>query len=82
MLLLLLGCVPGQSLLVISPDVFSIILLLDCEPGVSLLVISPDVFPYNSAVRLCTRSMTFGDFARGSLQIKVIIIRHWVDHFW
>ena len=34
---------PGQSLLVISPDVFSIMLLLDCVPGLSLLVISPDV---------------------------------------
>ena len=37
-------CVSDQSLLVISPDVFSIMLLLDCVPGRSLLVISPDVF--------------------------------------
>ena len=34
-----------ESLLVISPNVFSIILISDSVPGRSQLVISPDVLP-------------------------------------
>ena len=56
-------CVSDQSLLVISPDVFSIMLLLDCVPGRSLLVISPDVFSILLLLDITT-PITTGAFTR------------------
>ena len=67
-IILLSDGVLGRSQLVTSPVfsiiVFSIILLLDCVSGQSQNCDTTRCVLYNSAVNLCTRSITTGDFMR------------------